>query len=472
MIDEAERAVRVVAAELKDLPIYIVGSHHLTGTEELSEAWGAIAHPELDLIVKPFVQWRGRGFCTVFSPANIEAKGPDVLTALVGTVIHELGHFFADDHLGRLDAPGACASKFLLQYVRAGFGNGVKAVETEKRRAREDYLASHGLRFLRVLGHLKARLEKRCGIIISLQELYSYPRPSSMQQLCFYLSALADEIAACDGLTFADILERPVPPRLLELWENDTNPPAPSAGKEQEEDSNMNILDYLRDLKDSVAALVRDDKVTYRGLVIKVAGGATVAPKELRQVLLHVGATMDQFEADAKLVAHRRDLRKKVDAFDKVRVEARRAEITAYCEGNDRDLDVAIGQARAKHEARRVPMDMEWRELERVERDALAAQAELRGHPVPELAQRDNDLAQRQSAATARRCAAQQLLITLPNCDPSKQEFAEGDEKERIKREYAEKAANAKRDIESADAEIAELQRERDAVAELMLAVE
>ena len=477
LINKAVDAVRTVAPELRHTPVYIVPASLLTGREEFSRAWGAIAHPSLDLVVRPHVHWLGRGFATIWSTKNIEEKGPDPLISLLETVVHELAHFFADHHFpfGDVDAPGGRPSKELIEYIHAGFENESSVVEEEERHA-EKVLDSHGLRFIRALAHLKARLERRTGTIISLANLYGYPRPASMQQLCFYAGALAEEVEACQEMTFAEILERPAPSAFLEPFENGhSNPGAGSPGqKTKKESSTMpGIFDYLNSLKDSVAALVRDDKVTYRGLVISVASGKNVAPRELKAILREVGKTLEEFEAEVKLLVHRRELAANVKAFNRAAAEERTRRARQESRGKRfQTRRRRSPPSRADHERRRQPLHEEWLAIEKAELAARNAEAELRGRCSPDLATKDNELAERQSSWSARRSKALQDLFLIPNCDPQNFAEAEGEERKRIAKEYKECADQAKKDIEDADREIAELQRQRDEVAEKMLVVE
>ena len=368
LINKAVDAVRTVAPELRHTPVYIVPAHLLTGREEFSRAWGAIAHPSLDLVVRPHVHWLGRGFATIWSTKNIEEKGPDPLISLLETVVHELAHFFADHHFpfGDVDAPGGRPSKELIEYIHAGFENESSVVEEEQRHA-EKVLDSHGLRFIRALAHLKARLERRTGTIISLANLYGYPRPASMQQLCFYAGALAEEVEACQEMTFAEILERPAPSAFLELWKLDMQGPAPvRAGTEKEEQKEeaMNVIENLIEIKDSLAVLFRDARIGYRAAVIATANGRKLGAKELREILRDAEMNIEHFEVEVKQVLRRRELRAAIDRFNREKAEKRRREIGEVMVDAEHLMRESIRAIQGKFEAKRQPLHDEMLHLE------------------------------------------------------------------------------------------------------------
>lgn len=96
---EAERVVRAIAPEFKTTPLYLVP---ISATDFASGMSGTTActSPTMDMLLRPFVQWKGRGVAVLFDRAVFDDP-----SEYLATILHEVGHALVGDFIGGIDGP-------------------------------------------------------------------------------------------------------------------------------------------------------------------------------------------------------------------------------------------------------------------------------------------------------------------------------------------------------------------------------
>jgi hypothetical protein len=195
-------------------PLYVVNATSLTGS--LSPSAGtayAATQADLDLTVRDFVDWRGRGIAVVVSLPAIMAEEVDLL----GILVHELAHAIRGDFLGHIslresidpvDVTGRLVACYRL-FTRTE-RNEVDDIYAT-RLSRIDHDALWG----RIALEIRHRLVWRFGLLMAVAGIAA---PTTTAHQCHCLLLETKEYDVCANMSLQEIIHRPLPEGFQEAW--------------------------------------------------------------------------------------------------------------------------------------------------------------------------------------------------------------------------------------------------------------
>jgi hypothetical protein len=231
----AVEILRLVAPELRRLPIYICEMQEITATPELPKVCAACTHPLLSHSLRPFVNWTGPGIGIVYSQAAIlhAAQHRDSIPWKTGE-----SHAAFVEHLSLAfflhEAAHALAGNFLGIIESGILDNLTQAEEATDRRRLKRYLTSepdeadaahqngsHSADWLRCCLHLCARWAATPRGRWILADFVAAMHMFGKSDADLYAKALGKECERMKKWPFARIVAAPLPRAFGKLWEAD-----------------------------------------------------------------------------------------------------------------------------------------------------------------------------------------------------------------------------------------------------------
>jgi hypothetical protein len=393
--DEAIRMIRVAVPELQEENLYLCDAAKLTGNDTPSKTIYGCTSLENDLVVMPYVAWKGRGAAVTYSRSAIEAdvfEERNVRLRFLSLVVHEFGHVIREGYLSMIricrdideSRISLCreADVFLIQR-EANENDGYKSVT----------LRHHDSSWVRTCAHLKHRIEARCGELLALSMICSRTYGPHMS---LFGHALGDEPRVFADWPIEKILALPPPRLFTELFEEATRSfheanATPKAKKGNPEmDAEMlvevarvasNITPVIKQGDQAVEAInkIRDffglqktaKAKNFSELAHQVAAGVATDSKVGARVLAEAGKDPEDLQREVVRIQARLGWGKIVGAA--ANVETDRAKI----EGAIKAADEELRKAEQRHAETVDPLAWPQRQLLDLEHAAAAAKIEL-----------------------------------------------------------------------------------------------
>jgi hypothetical protein len=217
MENESAKLVRKIVPDLANVPLYVVSANKLSEEAKV----GGLTAMNLDLAVRPYVQWQGRGVAIVYKmlAATILSAKYDITEqdALQSIVLHEVAHAIEGAFFEHRQEEDKALADEAAEAARCILAQGIDILPPDWHVA--NYLVSHGVRFLRVLAHLRYRAQA-VGVECCLDQLYQYEVRGLAVDL--YASAFRNECRELRRCRFATILAEPLPQSARDLWRRDS----------------------------------------------------------------------------------------------------------------------------------------------------------------------------------------------------------------------------------------------------------
>ena len=388
----AVESVPLIAPELASVPVYLVDAGRLTGLAAAPRTCGACTQATLGVCLRPYVDdWRGPGVALIYSrsaileiaewrrwacPANNRGDRQGFIgDCFYGVFLHEMGHALHRDF--------ASVTKELLSgpaYTETMKSEDRKKIVQFLRRERtaedQDELTlglgdTHGLDWLRIVLHLRDRLQRVTGrwihpILCAPMDAFGMSGASEFEMAL----AAGGEYQAFSRLTFREIITWPLPQSFADIWRRDLQRletfKSFSQGKPP-----MSISEKLARISKAFTIKQRVPVDSFDALVLKIAGDGEVNPAADALILDAAGKTIQDLERGVALKQLRRSQHKTVVAAAGAPKE--RARIAAQIAAADAELQKAYD----RHSEIIGPLAWEDRQLVELERAAEAAKAEL-----------------------------------------------------------------------------------------------
>jgi hypothetical protein len=214
---ESAKLARKIVPDLADVPLYVVSAHRLIEEAKV----GGLTAMNLDMAVRPFVDWKGRGVAVLYKmvATTILSHKYDITEqdALHSVVLHEVAHAIEGAFRESQQEESKALADEAAEAARCTLAQGIDAHPTDWHVA--NYLVSHGVRFLRVLAHLRYRAQA-VGVTLCIDQLYQYAVRGVPVDL--YASAFKNECRELRRCRFATILAEPLPQSARDLWRRDS----------------------------------------------------------------------------------------------------------------------------------------------------------------------------------------------------------------------------------------------------------
>jgi len=227
----------------------------------------------------------------------------------------------------------------------------------------------------------------------------------------------------------------------------------------------MSILAKIRDAFTTKEAA---KAATYAELVQLVADEGDVDPADVEETLQVAGKTLDDLEADVALTNRRRALEKTIAAAANVETDRRKLN------SRRQQLTDQFAAAQREHSAKLFAIQQEEAELNRLAREAHAAEAELRRTAPPELHQLQQSVTSHRGKLIEQRSELQQRAKRIAEIIDSRRHLAKRQESRAYDQEIAAaegRAVKCQEEIEKLDAKLAELDHKEQTILAEMLAV-
>lgn len=165
------QAIFLAAPELLEVPLYPVSAEALTGTDQAANVAYACTHRDMDVVLRPFVAWRGRGVGLLFSLQAIEADEQNLLAIMA----HELSHAVRDGFASpREETPVPMADVFGLHGAAVSMFTRTPAPVDEVYRTTMKAI-HHDAKWIRTVLHFRHRLVWRADCFMGVHEMADIP---------------------------------------------------------------------------------------------------------------------------------------------------------------------------------------------------------------------------------------------------------------------------------------------------------
>ena len=386
--------VRQAAPELAAVPIYLVPQ---SITPFAGSLMLAFTHPRLDVWVRSAIgeRWEGRGVCVVVNDALL-AEEPDCLRSdvLAAHAVHEAAHAIADDGwaLTRGDdtEPDAESVRRIIPLAAERMSSPQNA-----KVGPPGEFDVHGVGWLRTVLTMRQRLED-AGVYLAASRVVGHRPELSRPE--GYAFLLRDETNRTAGLTFAEILATPAPPKFVELWEQDrrdyyANVRSDVAEEHQEEEMETmsqtleTVTRFVGKVAEKFTARQRQRADSFAGLVARIADGKGPREEEVLDALESLQRSPAELEAAVGRLLNRRRAAATVAAASGVSAE--RAKVDREAAAAEANLNSSVHSARLAYEAKMGPIRARSADLERLEKEAragmdLLVQSHAEDHPLRE----------------------------------------------------------------------------------------
>lgn len=363
---EAERVARLIAPEIGETPLYVVSLQDTDLGGNLGES-SACTGVNLDLMLKRFVAWRGRGPAILFDQSAFTFADD-----FLGVVIHELAHILADDYLGKIKGDPQ-AESFFAEHSKALL---CMAVSPVRQPMTSPVIDTHGIRWLRAALHARHRAAWSADCSVGVTQVVGYTADDFKIIKPLYLHAAllaSNEYVRCASMTFAQFLELPLPKIQA----------SPDTIFERKEIMTVESL-----LAEARAKQARKIDVFNR-LAKQVAGGEFPTPEAIVAGCEMSGKSLDDFEAEVARLERRAALH--VDAERGGQAQDDIAALSAKMQALEADFAVRL----AEHQRHVAELSVQRDSAREVLAAAKAAQRELLQSAT------DADLLEKQEAITA-----------------------------------------------------------------------
>jgi len=356
LIDEAISMMRVAAPhEFANARLYICPADRLCAAgKTVGKTLYGQTSPDCDLVVRPFVEWSGRGAALIFAKEAMEAEGETELgirMVFLSLVVHEFSHVLREGYLSRLKMEKQEPDADVISLSRSLAVEDFERIEMPRPVGRaikgiaDDEIRHHDDAWLRVCSHIKHRLEKRLGELLALSQIcHRWYGPHASR----YSHALGGEQERCGAWPIEAILAMPMPHEFAQLWElakKDCYAVAeqramdaemqreaarvlheakknhiadvgeaqvvctlPDAGNVQE-NANMNVTAWIEKLGLRKKKRKQTAKEGYKELVRKTADGEWMSEEKADAILDAAGKDETQLLADVQRIIDRRGWR-------------------------------------------------------------------------------------------------------------------------------------------------------------------
>jgi len=313
--------VRAFPGEFAGLPFYV-----LLASAVPDNALGTLigchgySAETLDLQLKEYLPWAGRGPCVVINDRSIRADYGDVAApvAIAGSVVHEATHIMVEGWLPGYRPEAPEPDPVYVQFTKIVFRAVLEkpATELSTLALRHDF-DRHGPDWLRVMLHLRHRVLKQ-GLYLPLNRPF---QQSYHSNILWYDAVLASECLAMEAATAAEILATPAPEKFLEQFEEDELEfrvfLAVHVARQILEKEHMSMFGMTKNLSKLVDTLGErlgrrkaETARSFTELCIQLADGKSPAIEAVEEVLLSANKTADDLRDGVAKVLHRRELSK------------------------------------------------------------------------------------------------------------------------------------------------------------------
>ena len=388
---ESLAMIRAAAPELTAENLYLCDTAAMTGSAAPSRQIYAFTSDQNDLVVKPYVRWKGRGIAISYCRAALAEDAIDdrnIPQLFHPLMIHEICHALSRGILAKINEPHQPEPRLISVQREASID-----LATRERNENDGYadvfLQHHNAAFIRTICHIKKRIETRCNKLFALSMIHN---KNHGPHASFFLRALGDEPTVFAEWPIADVLRLPLPAEFAELWEREqqdyremirAKARRPMTYYFSQGDHNMSLFNKIEEML-GLKKKKRADN--FQSLAVKVADGERVAPQEAADILDQTGRTTQDLQAAVDQVKRRRELRKAVDAG--ATIAAERASIIARATAANQILE----RAEQVHQETIDPLRNREFELNGIERAAAAAAEELHKGADPALHARLREL--------------------------------------------------------------------------------